>query len=52
MHPAKEAALRKLVAQHGGPLNGYLLPFLNMIADGVLTLAPEIGPPALPTLTK
>jgi len=41
MAPEKEEALRKRIGQHGGPLNAYLLPFLNAIADGTLVLTPQ-----------
>lgn len=46
MNPEKEAALRARVAQHGGALNAYVLPFLNMLAEGTLTLEPRIMPPS------
>jgi hypothetical protein len=46
MHPDREAALRSKVAKHGGPINNYLLPYLNAIADGTLTMVPELTPPA------
>lgn len=45
MTPEKEEALRNRVAAHGGPLNAYLLPWLNLIADGVAVLTPQLLPP-------
>jgi hypothetical protein len=46
MHPDREAALRSKIAKHGGPINNYLLPFLNAIADGTLPMVPELAQPA------
>lgn len=48
MHPDREATLRFKIAKHSGPINNYLLPYLNAIADGPLTMVPALPQP-LPT---
>ena len=45
MAPEKEAALRKRIGKHGGPINAFLLPYLNLIADGQLVLVPQFVAP-------
>lgn len=45
MTPEKEDAFRKVVGKHGGPMNAYLLPYLNAIADGLLTMVPHFPAP-------
>ena len=46
-----EDKIRKQAAKFGVPLTAYLNPFLALIADGTLTLTPQLAP-ALATPTK
>jgi hypothetical protein len=46
-----EDKIRKQAAKLGVPITNYLNPFLSMIADGTLTLVPQMTP-QLPAPTK
>lgn len=48
MEPKKEEAFIKIVGAHGGPMNAFMLPYLNAIAEGRLVMAPHFSAPTPP----